>query len=133
MTMQKQTNTSAEDLSKEFGKFLNNYVEAERLCFYLLVKNQNESEPVKILANIALADRNFGLPVFLKKFGLEDNIENSQRLANSFIDLVNNFKSNLQHFDSFKGISREIWNNKNFDGVYVKEDNITLLNFDKIY
>lgn len=134
MTIQKQTSASVtRNLSQEFGTFLNNYVETERLCFYLTEKNQNEPEPIKILANTALVNQNFYLPVFLKKFDLEDNIENLTKLTDSFIKFVEACKLNLQHFDSFKGIPKDVWNDTKFDGVYVKEDNITFLNFDKIY
>lgn len=133
MTIQKQTSASVtRNLSQEFGTFLNNYVETERLCFYLPEKNQDEPEPIKILANTALVNQNFYLPVFLKKFDLEDNIENLAKLTDSFVNFVEACKLNLQHFDSFKGISRDVWHDTNFDGVYVKEDNITFLNFDKI-
>lgn len=134
MTIQKQTSASVtRNLSQEFGTFLNNYVETERLCFYLPEKNQDEPEPIKILANTALVNQNFYLPVFLKKFDLENNIENLTKLTDSFINFVEACKLRLQHFDRFNGIPREVWNDTKFDGVYVKEDNITFLNFDKIY
>ena len=69
------------ELSEEFGKFLDFYLEEQRLCFYTMKKYNQDDAPVDILANKALSYEEFGLPVFLKKFDLEDNIENLTKLT----------------------------------------------------
>ena len=122
-----RTNTN---LSKEFGKFLDNYSEENRLCFYTTVKYEQDLTPITIIARNALSDENFGLPVFLKKFCLENKIENLDRLKGLFIDFVKHCR--LKHFDALKDIKREAWQNdfKDFDGVYLEKENLTFLKFD---
>lgn len=133
MTIENKVRTNGSiTLSEEFGKFLDSYLEEQRLCFYTMKKYNQDDAPVDVLANKALSYEEFGLPVFLKKFDLEDNIENLAKLTDSFVNFVEACKLNLQHFNSFKEIDRDVWGNEKFDGLYDKNSNITFLNFDKL-
>ena len=132
MTIESKVRTNESiTLSEAFGKFIDDYSEENRLCFYTKVKYEQDLTPITIIARNALSDENFGLPVFLKKFGLENKIENLDKLKGLFIDFVKHCK--LKHFDTLKDIEREAWQSddfKDFDGVCLKEENLTLLKFD---